>query len=99
MIKFQDKTVSVFSVLYREESIQEYSFDDIKKFIKKSEDNGFGGMLLFKSNSGNIDPWVFGQAVLNNSETLSPFIAVNPSYMHPFLAAKKLYSLTTFYRR
>ncbi|MDO6435726.1 LLM class flavin-dependent oxidoreductase [Flavitalea sp. BT771] len=94
-----DRSVDVFSVLYREESIQEYAFRDLKEFIRLSEEYRYTGLLLFESNRGNIEPWVFAQAVLNNSETLSPFIAANPAYMHPFLVAKKILSLASLYQR
>jgi len=98
-INLPDREISVFSVLPRNEETQEYFSADIKPFIRLSEKHHYTGMLLFQSNRGNIEPWVFAQELLCNSTTLQPFIAVNPVYMHPFTVAKKILTLVGFYNR
>lgn len=98
-INLPDREVKVFTVLYRNEEIASYGSADILEIIKLSEAFRYTGLLLFESNRGNIEPWVFAQIVLSNTNNLCPFIAVNPVYMHPFTAAKKILSLSKFYNR
>lgn len=96
---FRDRKIKVFSVLYRDENIQSYNFENVLDTIRLSDEFNYTGLLLFQSNRGNLEPWVFAQSVLSNSATLSPFIAVNPVYMHPFTAARKILSLGSLYQR
>src|SRR5688572_24108058 len=98
-LELPDRTINAFTVLYRDESIQDYRFKDIINFIKLSEAFDYTGLLLFQSNRGNIEPWVFGQTVLSESKKLSPFVALNPVYEHPFSAAKRILTLGSFYDR
>jgi alkanesulfonate monooxygenase len=98
-IELPDRKIYIFSVIYREECVQEYKHNNVRRFIKESEACGYSGMLLFESSNGDIEPWVLGQEVLAQTESLTAFIAVNPAYMHPFLAAKKILTLTHFYHR
>ncbi|GAA0193601.1 LLM class flavin-dependent oxidoreductase [Fulvivirga kasyanovii] len=98
-LQLPDRTIEVFTVISRQEDLQEYFTDDIKPAVQLSDEYGFSGMLLFQSNRGNIEPWVFGQELLANSVSLSPIVAVNPVYMHPFTVAKKILTLCGFYGR
>lgn len=94
-----DREINVFAVLYREENIQLYGLESVFGFVEMCEAYQYTGLLLFQSNRGNLEPWVFAQAVLSHSKHLSPFIAVNPAYVHPFSAAKKILSLGSLYSR
>jgi len=64
-----------------------------------SERFGFNGMLIFTGNDVILDPWLVAQGVLERTQSLSPLIAVNPVYMHPFTAAKMISSLVRLYGR
>jgi alkanesulfonate monooxygenase len=60
---------------------------------------GFSGMLIFQGNEVYADPWVVAQCILSGSATLTPLIAVNPMYMHPFTAARFVSSYALVYGR
>jgi len=91
--------INFISVLYRDDEVQDYNPDEIFDFIRMSDEFGFTGILLFESNRGNVEPWILGQAIATQSASLIPFIAVNPLYMHPFIAAKKILTLSKLYNR
>jgi len=94
-----DRRVSLFTVMYRSEDTQVYKYSDLQDIVKLSDEFGYTGILLFESNRGNIEPWVFAQLVMSEARCLCPFIAINPIYMHPFTAAKKILSLSSLYER
>lgn len=52
-----------------------------------SEEAGCRGILVYTDNS-IADPWLVGQVIIQNTEALSPLIAVQPIYMHPYSVAK-----------
>jgi alkanesulfonate monooxygenase len=64
-----------------------------------ADESGFTGILLFTGNDVPVDPWCLAQFVVERTVRLSPLIAINPSYIHPFAAAKALVSLTLLYGR
>ena len=57
------------------------------------------GVLIFTGNDTYIDPWIVAQFILANTKNISPLVAVNPVYMHPFSAAKMVSSLSHLYER
>lgn len=63
-----------------------------------SERAGCEGMLIFADNR-QLDPWVVSLAVLDATETLSPLIAIQPAYMHPFTVAKLIASIAFVHDR
>jgi alkanesulfonate monooxygenase len=63
-----------------------------------SEDAGCDGMLIYTDNS-MLDPWLVAQLVIENTFHLSPLVALQPVYMHPFSAAKMVTSLSALYQR
>ena len=52
-----------------------------------SEAAGCRGILIYTDNT-QPDPWVIAQIVATSTETLSPLVAVQPVYMHPYSVAK-----------
>lgn len=52
-----------------------------------SEDAGCAGILIYTDNS-QPDPWVIAQIVATSTERLSPLVAIQPVYMHPYSIAK-----------
>ena len=71
--------IKIFTCPRRVEGQGSYSalmFD----LIQKNEYLKFDGILFFENHSNDVDPWVFGQALLTKSKFQSPFIAVNPAY-------------------
>ncbi len=54
-----------------------------------SEDFGCTGTLVYTDN-GIVDAWQVAQIIIEHTESLSPLVAVQPVYMHPYTVAKKL---------
>jgi alkanesulfonate monooxygenase len=63
-----------------------------------SDDAGCAGMLIYTDNS-IVDPWLVAQAVLAGTRRLSPLVAVQPVYMHPYSVAKMVASLAFLHGR
>jgi alkanesulfonate monooxygenase len=63
-----------------------------------SETIGCHGMLIYTDN-GLVDPWLAAQLVIQSTDSLSPLVAVQPVYMHPYSAAKKVASLAYMHGR
>lgn len=57
-----------------------------------SERIGCRGILVYTDNS-LADPWLVSQTILEHTGTISPLVAVQPLYMHPYTAAKKIATL------
>ncbi|WP_083258351.1 LLM class flavin-dependent oxidoreductase [Rhizobium sp. YK2] len=78
-------------------SADEY-IDSIRRSCANAERNGWKALLIY-SDHGQIDPWVAADCILKYSTTISPLVAVQPLYMHPFSVAKKICSLSLLYDR
>lgn len=63
-----------------------------------SEQAGCTGMLIYSDNQ-QVDPWLIAQAVIDNTDALAPLIALQPVYMHPYTAAKKVASIAHLHGR
>lgn len=63
-----------------------------------SERYGCKGILCYADN-GICDPWTVSSVVLNNTTTISPLVAVQPAYMHPYTAAKMIASFSFLHGR
>lgn len=55
--------------------------------------------ILVYTDNGLLDPWLVAQLVLQSSQHLSPLVAVQPVYMHPYSVAKMVASLSHLYGR
>ena len=93
-----DRIIDVFSISPRTLDIQEY-WSNIDKTIMFSEKYKYSGLLLFTGHDTYFDPWIVANIVMSKSTQLSPLIAVNPIYMHPFTVAKNINSLSYLYNR
>jgi len=77
------------------------STDYVKRVIEVarwSEANNCEGILVYTDNR-IADPWLVAQIIIQNTSRLSPLVAVQPIYMHPYSAAKMVCSLGFFYQR
>src|SRR5262249_37521630 len=63
-----------------------------------SEKAGCTGILIYSDNS-LVDPWLVAQAIIEQTSQLSPLVALQPAYMHPYSAAKMVASLSYLYGR
>lgn len=63
-----------------------------------SEDAGCTGTLVYTDNS-IVDPWLVAQTIIAHTRSLSPLVAVQPLYMHPYTVAKMVTSFAFLYGR
>lgn len=63
-----------------------------------SEDAGCTGILVYTDNS-IVDPWSVSHLILQNTKSLTPLIAVQPIYMHPYWVAKLIATFAHLYGR
>lgn len=72
--------------------------DRLIQVAKWSEQAGCTGSLIYTDNS-LVDPWIVSQLVIENTRSLSPLIAVQPVYMHPYTVAKMVSTLGKIHGR
>src|SRR5262245_45182601 len=65
---------------------------------KWSEANGCEGILVYTDNR-ILDPWLVAQNIIQHTSRLSPLVAVQPVYMHPYSVAKMVASLGFLHHR
>ena len=94
----QDVDFKVFILSHRTTDPSLY-WKNILGVVDSCQDYGLDGVLLFEGNDTFVSPWVAAQETLARSSSVSPLVAVNPIYMHPFKAAKFVSSLTQIYGR
>jgi alkanesulfonate monooxygenase len=63
-----------------------------------SERAGCAGILVPSDNS-LVDPWMLSHVIVQNTDTLSPLVTVNPAYMRPYWVAKQITSFGYLYGR
>ncbi len=63
-----------------------------------SEAMGCEGILVYTDNR-LVDPWLTAQLIIEVTERLSPLVAVQPAYMHPYSVAKMVATLSYFHSR
>ncbi|MEM8564774.1 MAG: LLM class flavin-dependent oxidoreductase, partial [Pseudomonadota bacterium] len=81
---------------------KDYESDEYRQRVIEvaqwSEQLGCSGILVYTDN-GIVDPWQVAQVIVENTSTLSPLVAVQPAYMHPYSVAKKLATFAYVYGR
>lgn len=93
------KTIQLFSTCPQSKDLPAGRYlEEVSKVSRWSEAAGCAGMLVYTDN-GLVDPWLVSQVVLENTERLAPLVAVQPLYMHPYAAAKKVASYAHLYKR
>lgn len=93
-----DQHIRVFATSPRTQDFDSY-WSGIRNVATFADKHGFTGILIFTGNDTHLDPWIVAQHILHQTSTLSPLIAVNPIYMHPFTAARMTASLTRLFNR
>jgi alkanesulfonate monooxygenase len=59
----------------------------VAEVARWSEDAGCYGILVYTDNA-IADPWLVAQLIVESTSSLTPLVAVQPLYMHPYAAAK-----------
>ncbi len=95
ILSYQGETVTVFSVNHRHRE----PWSDIQEVVALSHRHGLSGVLYFEGNDVAISPWLAGQFTFSASPTMSPIVAVNPAFMHPFTVAKMVSGFALMYGR
>jgi alkanesulfonate monooxygenase len=88
----------IFAISPRTRDVDDY-WTDICKVAAFSETCGLTGVLLFTGNDAYLEPWAVTHELLRRTATISPLVAVNPIYMHPFTVAKMIASLARLHGR
>src|SRR5437867_5992150 len=70
----------------------------VAEVARWSEQHGCKGILVYTDNS-EVDAWLVSQIIIQNTNTLSPLVAVQPVYMHPYSVAKMVASFGHLYGR
>ena len=77
----------IFAVSPRADNAKSYWAGTLKS-AELSEKYGLTGVLLFNGNDTYLETWVVAEELLRRTKSISPLVAVNPVYMHPFTVAK-----------
>lgn len=72
--------------------------DRIRDVAQWSENAGCRGTLIYCDNR-LVDPWLLAQVVVECTQRLSPLVAVQPVYMHPYSVAKMIATLAALHGR
>ncbi|WP_214472599.1 LLM class flavin-dependent oxidoreductase [Mesorhizobium sp. dw_380] len=72
--------------------------EEIKTSAIRSERHGFSAMLVY-SDHQQFDPWLAASHLMSFTKNISPLVAVQPLYTHPFTVAKLVASLSLIYDR
>lgn len=72
--------------------------DTVRRVSRWSDEAGCRGMLVYTENN-LLDAWLVSQIVIDSTSRLSPLVAVQPVYTHPYTLAKRVSSLGYLYGR
>lgn len=79
--------LQLFSTCPSSQLTPENYLDRIIRVARWSEDAGCTGILIYTDNT-LVDPWLVAHVIIQNTSALSPLVAVQPIYIHPYAAAK-----------
>jgi alkanesulfonate monooxygenase len=93
------RSITLYSTCppYRGTEAEAYAAQ-VRQVARWSEHGGCDGILVYTDN-GLLDPWLVAQLVIQSTTKLSPLVAVQPIYMHPYTVAKLVTSLAYLHRR
>lgn len=63
-----------------------------------SDEYGHTGILVYTDNS-QLDAWLVSHLIVQNTKSLSPLVAIQPVYMHPYSVAKMVTTFGWLYGR
>jgi alkanesulfonate monooxygenase len=91
--------VSVFATCPQSKDVERPEYlQRVRDVARWSEAAGCEGILVYTDNS-IVDPWLVSQVILESTRRLSPLVALQPVYMHPYSAAKMVTSLAYLHGR
>ncbi|MGH2955775.1 MAG: LLM class flavin-dependent oxidoreductase [Solirubrobacterales bacterium] len=87
------ESLTVFSTCPQSKDVERDEYlERIREVARWSEEAGYQGILVYTDNS-IVDPWLVTQLVVEATERLSPLVAIQPVYMHPYSVAKMVASI------
>ncbi|MFD1330697.1 LLM class flavin-dependent oxidoreductase [Methylopila musalis] len=97
-VGYRGRQIEIHTINTRTSDPEVY-WRDFSALVRLTEQSGFDGMLCFSANETLIDPWLAAHYLIMNSRRLTPIVAVNPIYMHPYAAAKMVSSFAYMHGR
>ena len=99
MTNHDESQIEVFSTSPQSKDFLRESYvQQVINVAHWSEEVGCTAILVYTDNS-LVDPWLVSQIIAQNTEKLSPLIAIQPVYMHPYTVAKMVASFGHLYQR
>src|SRR5437588_6858224 len=94
-----ERPVDIFSTCPQSFGFDKESYvRQVRKVARWSERCGCTGILVYTDNS-LVDPWLVSQIIVENTKALSPLVAIQPVYMHPYSVAKMVASFGYLHHR
>ena len=94
-----DDEISIFTTCPQSKDVDRRDYvRDVIEVSRWSEEFDCHGMLIYADN-GLVDPWLVAQIVVQNTRRMSPLVAVQPIYMHPYSLAKLIASIAHLHGR
>ena len=94
-----ERPVEIFSTCPQSLAFDKDSYvRQVRKVARWSERCGCTGILVYTDNS-LVDPWLVSQIIVESTRTLSPLVAIQPVYMHPYSVAKMVASFGYLHHR
>lgn len=91
--------VKIFSTCAQSRDLERAEYPArVAEVARWSEAAGCQGILVYTDNA-ILDPWLVSQLVIQATARLSPLVAVQPAYMHPYSVAKMVSSIAYLHGR
>lgn len=91
--------IDLFTTTPQSVEFDRYLFlKELKRISRQTEKYGYKGILVYSDNR-LADPWLMTGIILAETTHLLPMIALQPMYLHPYTAAKKIASIGLIYDR
>jgi alkanesulfonate monooxygenase len=98
-VDWSEAGVSVFATCPQSKDVERSEYlARLRDVARWSEAAGCEGILVYTDNS-IVDPWLVSQVILESTGRLSPLVALQPVYMHPYSAAKMVTTLAHLHGR
>jgi alkanesulfonate monooxygenase len=95
----EERAVEIFSTCPQSFGFDKESYArHVRKVARWSERCGCTGILVYTDNS-LVDPWLVSQIIVESTKALSPLVAIQPVYMHPYSVAKMVASFGYLHHR
>jgi alkanesulfonate monooxygenase len=87
------QSLTIFSTCPQSKDVERSEYlQRVGEVARWSEEAGYQGILVYTDNS-IVDPWLVTQLIVEATERLSPLVAIQPVYMHPYSVAKMVASI------